>query len=128
MDNGIDFNFCLSMQSAANAYCQGNYFAGTWTKSETGAVSCVEPLSGPTKVPENSIQVTAIQDRDLNAIGLTLTYDGSESGDYLMINVYCDRSTTLLWDKTYMEHRDTKGRSYSQLTINSKYGCAKIET
>lgn len=80
------------MQSASStAYCKGNYYAGLWQNNGTSSV-CNKPLSGLTNVPENSIQVTAIDDRDGNIIGLTLTYIGSPSESYLQLNIYCDRT------------------------------------
>jgi len=99
IQNGIDFNFCMSMQLAFDASCKGNYYAGMWQSDSSGNINCVEPLSGPTTIPSESISVESIGDRDGNLIGLTLRYVGAPSGSYLKINVYCDRSqSTYLWD------------------------------
>ena len=36
------------------------------------------------------IKVESITDRDLNIIGLSMSYTGSPSKDYLLMHIYCN--------------------------------------
>ena len=54
------------MDRVAGAHCSGNYFAGLWQTDYSGAIQCTESLSGTTNVPENSMAVKDILDRDEN--------------------------------------------------------------
>ena len=53
------------------------------------------------------IQVEGIMDRDLNIIGLSMSYIGSPSKDFLLMHIYCDDTRTdLQWDGKYTPHSD----------------------
>lgn len=86
--NAVDFNFCRKLKNSVSSPCQGNILAGLWTESAEGEAECDEPLSG--EIMSESIQVEGITDRDLNIIGLSMSYLGSPSKDYLLIHIYCD--------------------------------------
>ena len=46
-------------------------------------------------------------DRDLNIIGLSMSYIGSPSKDFLLMHIYCDdMRTDLQWDGKYTPHSD----------------------
>ena len=68
------------------AVCDGDYYAGSWS-TDTGTITCDEPLSGPA-VP-SSIKAKAITDDDGNKIGINLDYKGSPEGTYVNMNIYC---------------------------------------
>ena len=74
------------------------------------------------------MDLNGITDRDGNQIGITITYTGSDTEDYTVINVYCNHNELLKWDSTYMEHTDKHGHHYYEMTMNSQSGCAKITT
>ena len=81
--NGIDFNFCLSMADSSGAFCRGDYYAGKWSTSDTGVISCEEQLTGSTVDPSASIEPSSILDRDYNIIGLQIKYTGAPSNEYI---------------------------------------------
>ena len=102
-------------------------YAGRWAVNpETGLTECVELLSGD--VGSEVIQVETITDRDENVIGLSMSYKGSPSGDYVLFHIYCDHDRTeLQWDKTYTTHSSGVD-TYYQMTMNSVTGCIVIQT
>ena len=55
--------------------------------------------------------------------GVTLSYTGSRSGDYVEMLIYCSEEE-FNFSNSYQEHTDLKsGSQYSQMTMNSKHGC-----
>ena len=90
------------MYDSENSYCNGDYYAGHWSDN-----ICDKPLSGSTLEPELALSATEILDREgKNAIGLTIKYEGSPSGDYVLLDIYCDHGIDFWWDETYMVHTD----------------------
>ena len=87
----MDFNFCKKLNTASGAYCIGDYYAGSWVNDGLDNFECTGALSGPSHPFDASIKAHGITDRDLNLIGITLEYVGAPSGNYVVINVYCNR-------------------------------------
>ena len=116
------------MADSSGAFCRGDYYAGKWSTSDTGVISCEEQLTGSTVDPSASIEPSSILDRDYNIIGLQIKYTGAPSNEYIQMNIYCSRDQTFQWDGSYLPHTDTAGKTYYQMTMNSEYGCAAIET
>ena len=93
----------MKLKNATSSPCKSQAYAGRWTTNDSGQAECAELLSG--EVASDIIKVEGILDRDLNMIGLAMSYTGSPSGEYLLIHMYCDHDRTELgWDGSYTTH------------------------
>ena len=118
----------------SGAACDLDVYAGLLRYiGNTTLTVCDEPLSGGVSSTNanDAIEFNILEDNsnDLNQpSGVRLEYKGSQSGDYVRMNIYCNQDEELLFSDKYWEHTDPVSNAfYAEMTMNSKYGCQRVQ-